>query len=361
MSQIFNPNRLSLARKRNRLTKKSLASLVGLTPDSITRLENGTQSPQDETLKKLSKILKYSEEFFYKDDPDLITAENVNFRSLSTMIARDRDAFLAVGSLSFDIIDWIDSKFVLPKLNVPDLSVGYTPDTAAAVLRNQWGVGQQPISDLIKLIESKGVRVFSLNESIETADAFSLWRDGVPYIFLNGNKTAERTRFDISHELGHIVLHRGGRVKESPIKIIEKEADTFASCFLMPECDVRSNVNGFITIDRLLKLKLRWKISLSALSYRVHKLGIISDWQYRNFCIEIRKRYGKTEPASIKSNGSSLWRMIFSELWKDKISINHIAKELALPENEIVDLTKFESLDIVGNNPHNKNKLTLVN
>ncbi len=361
MSQTFNSNRLSLARKRNRLTKKSLASLIGLTPDSITRLENGTQSPQNETIKKLSETLNYSVEFFFKDDPDLITAENVNFRSLSTMIARDRDAFLAVGSLSFDIIDWVDSKFVLPKLNVPDLSVGYTPESAAAVLRDQWGVGQKPISDLIKLIESKGVRVLSLNESIETADAFSLWRNGVPYIFLNGNKTAERTRFDISHELGHIVIHRGGRVKESPIKIIEKEADTFASYFLMPECDVRSNVNGFITIDKLLKLKQRWKVSLSALSYRIHKLGIISDWQYRNFCIEIRKRYGKNEPASIKSNGSSLWRMIFSELWKDKITINHIAKELALPVNEIVGLTKFESLDVVGNGTNHKNELKLVN
>jgi len=357
MTRTFNPNRLSLARKRNRLTKKSLASLVGLTPDSITRLENGSQSPQDETINKLSNALKYSENFFFKDDPDMITADNVNFRSLSTMIARDRDAFLAVGSLSFDIIDWVDSKFVLPKLNVPDLSVGYTPDSAAAVLRDQWGVGQQPISDLIKLIESKGVRVLSLNESIETADAFSLWRNGVPYIFLNGNKTAERTRFDISHELGHIVLHRGGRVKESPIKIIEKEADTFASCFLMPECDVRSSVNGFITIDRLLKLKQRWKVSLSALNYRIHKLGIITDWQYRTFCIEIRKRYGKTEPDSIKSNGSSLWRMIFSELWKDKITINHIARELSLPVNEIINLTKFESLDVVNY----KEKLKLVN
>lgn len=88
------------------------------------------------------------------------------------MIARDRDAFLAVGSLSFEIIDWIDSKFVLPKLNVPDLSLGYTPVSAAALLRDQWRVGQKPISDLIKLIKSKDVRVLSLNESIDTADAF---------------------------------------------------------------------------------------------------------------------------------------------------------------------------------------------
>jgi Zn-dependent peptidase ImmA (M78 family) len=125
----------------------------------------------------------------------------------------------------------------------------------------------------------------------------------------------------------------------------------------MPECDIRSNVNGFITIDRLLKLKQRWKVSLSALNYRIHKLGIITDWQYRTFCIEIRKRYGKNEPDSIKSNGSSLWRMIFSELWKDKITINHIARELSLPVNEIINLTKFESLDVVNY----KEKLKLVN
>ena len=38
---------------------------------------------------------------------------------------------------------------------------------------------------MIKLLESKGVRVFSLAENTKNVDAFSCWRNGTPYVFLN--------------------------------------------------------------------------------------------------------------------------------------------------------------------------------
>ena len=39
-----------------------------------------------------------------------------------------------------------------------------------------------------------------------------------------------------------------------------------------------------------------WKVSIQALNYLLHHLGITSDWQYRSFCIQISDRYGNTEP-----------------------------------------------------------------
>ena len=50
-------------------------------------------------------------------------------------------------------------------------------------------------------------------ENTVTVDAFSVWREYTPYIFLKLMKTAEHSRFDAAHELGHLVLHRHGGPK----------------------------------------------------------------------------------------------------------------------------------------------------
>jgi hypothetical protein len=85
-----------------------------------------------------------------------------------------------------------------------------SPDTAALYLRQNWGLGERPIPNMLKLLEAKGVRVFSLAENTKAVDAFSVWRNGLPYVFLNIAKSAERSRFDASHELGHLVMHKHG-------------------------------------------------------------------------------------------------------------------------------------------------------
>ena len=69
--------------------------------------------------------------------------------------------------------DWVANRFNLPKIDIPDLSADYTPEGKPSPLREYWQLGQRPISDIIKLLESKGVIVLSLKEDIKTVDAFS--------------------------------------------------------------------------------------------------------------------------------------------------------------------------------------------
>ena len=45
---------------------------------------------------------------------------------------------------------------------------------------------------MIHLLESKGVRIASLNHTCGDIDAFCLYRDAIPYVFLNTGKSAER-------------------------------------------------------------------------------------------------------------------------------------------------------------------------
>jgi len=336
---MFNPQRLSLARKRRKHTKKSLAEAIGVTPLTLTRLEAGENQPEEETINKLSAELKFPVPFFFGDDIEGINCEGVSFRKLSTLTIKDRDASLASGEFGVMFADWVAERFNLPELDIPDLSADYTPEGAALALREYWGLGQSPINDIVKLLESKGTRILSLKEDIKTVDAFSFWRNKTPYIFLNSFKTVERSRFDAAHELGHLVMHVGGRLEHG--KAIEREADTFASCFLIPESDVRSEVCMNPTIEYLIEKKARWKVSLASLCYRLNKLGILSDWQYRNFCIEINLRFKYTEPNSIGTISSTLWEMVFKELWGKKITKSTISKELNIPLDELEKLVVF--------------------
>jgi Zn-dependent peptidase ImmA (M78 family) len=119
-----------------------------------------------------------------------------------------------------------------------DFSHERDPAGAARTLRQYWTIGEKPIGSMIKLLETKGIRVFSLSENTRNVDAFSCWRNGEPYVFLNKFKSTEHSRFDAAHELAHLVLHKHGGPSQG--RSAESEAHAFASSFLMPRDDVGS-------------------------------------------------------------------------------------------------------------------------
>lgn len=355
---MFNPSRLSLARKRRRLTSKQFAELLGVSPVTVTRLETAKNDPDPETLDAIVRVLGFPREFFFGDDIDELTKEAASFRSLTSMTARERDAALAAGALAFLLSDWVTARFNLPEPNLIDLSHERDASGAAMTLRQHWALGEQPVANMIKLLEAKGVRVFSLAENTKNVDAFSLWRDGVPYVFLNTFKSAEHSRFDAAHELGHLVLHKHGGPHQG--REAEFEANNFASAFLMPHADVTARVHHVRTLDQIILAKKRWGVSVAALAYRLHKMGIISDWQYRTFCIQINARgYRTSEPSGLPREQSIVWQKVFSELWSDRISKNHVAAELHVPADEIENLvfglvglpTRPPSADADGSKP----------
>ena len=260
---MFNAGRLAIARKRRQLTKKDLAAKAGITALTLTRLEGGeTSGPVDVTVNALAKALGYPVDFFYLDDCEELAAEAVSFRSLSTLTARQRDAALAAGSIAFLFDDWVTERFDLPKADLIDLR-DEEPAAAAEALRGHWGIGSKPISSMVKLLEAKGVRVFSLSEQHKNVDAYSCWKKDVPYIFLNTFKSAERSRFDAAHELGHLVLHIHGA---SGSRDVEKEADSFASNFLIHRGDLVSNMPRVNSLAQLVTAKERWGVSVAALA-----------------------------------------------------------------------------------------------
>jgi len=333
----FNPLRLTIARKRRRLSSKALADLIGSSPITISRLENGNNEPEEQTLDAIAKALEFPRAFFTGGDCEPLETEAASFRSLTAMSAKERDAALSAGALAYLFSDWVGERFNLPEPALPDMSFEGNAEAAAHTARQQWGLGQQPISNMVKLLESKGVRVFSLSENTRNVDAFSCWRDTTPYVFLNTFKSTEHSRFDAAHELGHLLLHRHGGPHQG--REAEIEANRFASCFLMPTDDLTSRVGGVTALNDLVKAKKRWGVSVAALAYRLSKLNRLTEWQYRGFCIEINRRgYRTQEPNSLPPELSLVWQKVLSALWNERITKAHIAAELHLPSAELENL-----------------------
>jgi Zn-dependent peptidase ImmA (M78 family) len=308
-----------------------------MSPVTVTRLEKANNEPEPETVDLIAKKLGFPREFFFGDDIDDLDKNSASFRSLTSMTARERDAALASGSLAYLLSDYISTKFNLPEAQLIDLSHERDPAAAARTVRQVWALGEQPISSMIKLLEAKGIRVFSLAENTKNVDAFSCWRNDVPYVFLNTFKSAERSRLDAAHELAHLVLHKHGGPRQG--RDAEMEANNFASSFLMPKADVRSRLPFVGRLDELVAAKRRWGVSTSALAYRLHKLGILSDWQYRTFCIQINQRgYRTDEPNGLAREESVIWKKVFTELWSERISKNQVAADLQLPTDELENL-----------------------
>lgn len=338
---MHNGKRLAAARKRRKMTAKSLAELCELSPVTITRLEADQNAADPATIERIAEALGYPIEYFTLPDPPALSAEQVSFRSLTNMSAKEREAAFAAGGAGVEMFRWAEELYELPALDLPDLRADaeYSPESAAVALRAHWQLGDRPIPAVLKLFEAKGIRILGLSEDTKNVDAFSFWMDDVPYMFLNSFKSAERNLFDACHELGHLAMHRHGTMGGG--REAENEANAFASAFLMPRSDIMAHVPRFIDIKVILRLKTRWKVSAMALAYRLRQLGMLTEWQHRTLCIQLGKLgYRSDEPEGIDRETSVVWSQILADLWSKRETKETIAKAIKLPLDEVDSLVR---------------------
>lgn len=317
-----------LARKRRGLTKIELARRSNVATRTLYDIEAGLAIPTDETVVALSEALRFPTDFFYGDDMPLPAPEAASFRALRSMTAAKRDAALAAGAIALRVSEWIEKRFELPSPRVPDLR-NYEPEAAAIALRDYWGLGERAIGNMVHLLESVGIRVFSLAED-RRVDAFSLWQNELPFVFLNTVKSAEHSRMDAAHELGHLVLHRHGVPWG---RNIEKDAQAFAAAFLMPRGGIFAMPKLHVaTLQHLVQLKKRWLVSASALAHRMHDLELLTDWNYRGLCIQLAKLGRTREPEGIARETSQVLPKVFGHADTPK---SEAAKDLSLYQADI--------------------------
>lgn len=91
-------------------------------------------------------------------------------------------------------------------------------------------------------------------------------------------------------------------------------------------------------MDRLLAARSFWKVSAMSLTYRLHRLHLLSDWQHRTKCMTLG--YRSAEPGGIIPEPSQLLGRSCSDPRARSVSIRDAAHDLNLHREDIRDFIR---------------------
>lgn len=285
------PEKLKEARLARGYTVTALAEKIGISKQTISKYELGQSSPSSETMIKYCNFLNFDINFFMFNNED--SSNNygtIFFRSLKSAESQVREEIKIRIKWTNYIYQYINEFIEFPKLNLPDFEEKslenldlYKIEDIADKLREYWNIGKGPINNLSVLLEQNGIILCNSNINNVKVDACSEVINNTAIFFIRTNAiSACRLRFDLAHELGHLILHSEITKEELENKEIldriEKEANMFASAFLLPREEFSNEVLA-LSLDHFVNLKSRWKVSIAAMIYRCKELGIFSDSQ----------------------------------------------------------------------------------
>lgn len=289
-TQVFDGDRLRLARVAQGFTLDELGSRVSATRQYLNQLEQGTKQPTDEMIEALAAALGVTVRFFSLSARGGVSAEQCHFRKQRTTPVSVVSQVLARGTLLDGFIDRLDRALELPKVSFPDIPVTTTADieSAAEQAREQWLLGTGPISSMMRVVENAGAVVSFFGGVSERVDALSIDRPRPMIIRSEAKPGACRLRFDLAHECGHLVMHRGIVTGD---KATEDQANRFASAFLLPRSAFIHEFprSRMLNWHAIFEMKLRWKVSVSAILRRAYDLKMLSADQYRTGYIHLSK------------------------------------------------------------------------
>ncbi|AZI45303.1 ImmA/IrrE family metallo-endopeptidase (plasmid) [Deinococcus psychrotolerans] len=307
----FSGARLTQAREVLGWTKSELSRAVGLTPAAVGGYEDGKITPSSTAMEALASALQQPLAFFTLPPPSPRTG-TVFYRSYSGASKKARLIVQAQVTLLWDQVDYLCDFVTLPKVDMPRIGAlpkdptEITEDMIISIAqraREHWNLRDNPAPNIVWLLEGSGAIVVRLDLKSDQMEAMSEWRgsDQRPYIVLNTVKrNAFRSRADIAHELGHLLLHRNVEQQmledKAAFKLIEKQAWLFAQEFLLPEQAFLKDVYS-LSLDALKMLKPKWKVSIAFMLHRIHSLDILSEEKYSNYRKYLAQRgWLKTEP-----------------------------------------------------------------
>lgn len=302
VASFFDGSRLTLARQLAGLKKNALAELIGKTPTAVAAYENGSTGPSPSSVAQLAMALGVDPDFFLPIRRDVRATMSVpHFRSLRSTTTLARDQAQAYGLVTAEIAATFERHVELPNRDIPQLTMpnddlqASEPEVAARALRSHWEMEGGPVGHLVRIAESRGTLLVFSPVQAASVDAYSFDTAERPIILMNPIKhDYYRQRFDVAHELGHIVMHAdadpGGHV-------VEQQAHRFASEFLLPAEELRDLLPSRADWRALAKLKETWGVSLQALLFRAKQLKIMNDNTYRNAMTTVSTRgWRRQEP-----------------------------------------------------------------
>lgn len=315
VAALFDGSRLLLARQLAGLRKSELAEVVGVSATALAAWESGRGRPTPANVRRISMKVGVEPGFFAARPDNGTGPTTPHFRSLRSTSQIVRDQARAYGQIAVDVASALEVHVELPAFNMPSVPVEVSAsaadvlsglaeaEVAARELREAWDIGPGPVPHLVRMAENNGILVVFSPPGAASVDAYSFDSANRPVVVLNPMKLDYyRQRFDMAHELGHLVMHRDA---DPGSKVVEDQAHRFASEFLLPAEDIYDELPTEMNKKawlRLAQLKEEWRVSIAALLYRARTLGTLSDTSYRNAMIAMSSRgWRRSEPGLISS------------------------------------------------------------
>ncbi len=306
------PSRITEAREACALSMGDLAEKIGVTRQSISKYERGIISPSLDVLQSISFSLCFPVDFFYKEETSTMTGTSpLFFRSRSNISKKVKNAckyqmkWVSETRRQLErFVEFIEHSPLAIDADYEDLQ-GKDIEELALSIRQDWGLGDSPIGDLIGILENQGLIIAQFPHdgfcSFNGIDAYSSWYGGIPYIIYDHvQKSAVRTRFSILHELGHLVLHSSiseeDAIKKEVVDFADMQADRFAAAFLLPATSFPKDIRG-TSLTHLELVKKKWGAAMSTMIRRCETLDLLTENQIEYLKRQMTiKRYWHKEP-----------------------------------------------------------------
>lgn len=282
-NEIFS-RRLLQARRMQGLSLAEVREKIGdiVTIAALSKYEKGLSMASSKVLIALSDALDVTTDFFFRDFE--VELKRIRFRKLTKVPAKD------VASIREHAKDFFEKYFRIEEITgaqkpyQPILKAGQTldPEAMAESVRNEWGIGNDPIPNVHALLEDNGIKVWYPQNCNPDFDGFSADTDRGPVAVVSNSIGAPRKRMTALHELAHILLE--------PFELDEKTEEPlvrdFTSAILLPKkalIDAMGETRKKLQFEELFQIKERFGISVAGIIMRAHRLGIINDSLYTGF------------------------------------------------------------------------------
>ncbi len=313
--------RIKQARKANKMSQRRLAEKTGVSAMAISKYERDLDIPGSATLRSLIQALDVPIDFLFR--PATVSVQLRAYRKHASLGIKEQEA------IQMRIQEWLERYIEVENLlelnkiepflpNYKIIAINEVED-AAKNLRNAWSLGLNPIENLTLTLEDRGIKVGQVS-GFSHFDACTFLVEKEPVIVTKSDLPGDRQRFNLGHELGHLILDIADNLDS------EKICKRFAGAFLAPDQATFFELGidrTSLDFNELYMLKHKYGMSMQAWIYRAKDLKIISQRTAEVLFHKFRaNNWNKSEPGKEFPPEMPLRmeRLVYRALAEDMIS-----------------------------------------
>jgi Zn-dependent peptidase ImmA (M78 family)/transcriptional regulator with XRE-family HTH domain len=332
----LNPEMVRLTREARGLTQAELAQAAGVQQGTVSKVENGLIDLEPERVDALAHALGYPAALLREPAHTEAVLALFHRKLRTTPASKVRAAQARVNLARLHLSKLLsgvelEHAHTFPQLDLDALEGDV--EVAAQTVRRTWRLPMGPIRNMTAAVEAAGGIIAELDFGEVGIDAAAQWpRGDRPYFFMRPALPPDRWRFNLAHEVGHMVLHDAPGYPD-----LEAQAHAFAGALLVPAEELRPQIPARLTLASLLELKLYWGVSMAMLVMRASQIGAITDRQKRSYFQMANARgMRKVEPGRVPAETPTLVRKVLDAHMTDMgYSPTDLSRVALLHEDEM--------------------------